>query len=74
MLQLLLLLSLCVLLAISKDRKELKALLEDLNRQLRVDLEDFKETFEKEFTKEMREAKANLTYMNHDYEEMKVQN
>lgn len=54
--------------------KEIRALFEELKREIRAEFKDFKEALERDFRKELRELKSSLVSINADCEELKVEN
>lgn len=51
--------------------KELKALCEELKREIRTELREFRESVERDLRKELRDINASLTFINKAYEDMK---
>ncbi|KAH7973210.1 hypothetical protein HPB52_022926 [Rhipicephalus sanguineus] len=54
--------------------KEIRALFDDLKRELRAEFKDFKDSIERDFRKELRDIKTSLAHANKEYEEIKVEN
>lgn len=53
--------------------KELKAVCDELRCDIKAKLDDFRDTFERDLRKELRDIKASLTFINKMYEETRVQ-
>lgn len=54
--------------------KEIRALFDELKRELRAEFKDFKETIERDFRKELRDIKTFLATANKEYEEIRSEN
>lgn len=54
--------------------KEIRALFEELKRELRAEFKGFKETLERDFRNELREIKSSVAALNTDCEEVKAEN
>ncbi|KAH7971385.1 hypothetical protein HPB49_023163 [Dermacentor silvarum] len=54
--------------------KDLSALSEEFKRELRAELKEFQDGFDRDFRKEMREIKASLANINKAYEEVIAEN
>lgn len=53
--------------------KEMSAICDDLHREIRQELKDFRDSFERELRKELREIKSSMPFTNQAYEELKGQ-
>lgn len=54
--------------------KEIRALFEELKRELRAEFKGFKEALERDFRNELREIKSSVASLNTDCEEVKAEN
>lgn len=54
--------------------KELRALFDELKRDLRADFKELRESFDRDVRKELREMNTFITFANKHYEEIKAEN